>query len=118
MALSNFDELERDLAGFNLAYLTLAVSLIRADRPAASVRLGMSWELCRLLERLTVTELQELAKSTDFVMAPRSSEALQARLMMIRQGSSEVSQILDTVQPLWAEWTESNAGGSEGQNVA
>lgn len=101
MQLTAFEDLERQLADFNLGYLQIAVAMVRADLPAAAARLDIPFDLCRLLERLTHSEISALARSPEVLMAPRSTEALRARLTTIRQGAEEITPILDVAQPLW-----------------
>lgn len=100
--MDEFDAIEREIQSFNFAYLQLLVRMIRVDRPAASVRFSVSFEMCRQLERMTVLEIAELSRSADLVMTIKSHPALNARLIALRQGAdAEVSQLLDAAQSLW-----------------
>ena len=101
MHLSQFDELQGEIESFNLAYLHLAQKLIRADMPSASMRLDIHPDLCRLIEKLSLTEVSALAKSPEFLMTPRCTEVLRARLTMIRQGASEFHGVLSQASYLF-----------------
>ena len=102
MQVTRFEELETELAQLNFTYLQTARGLIQADLFLASIRLDIPVDVCRLLDKLSVTELAELAKSRDLLMAPRCTTALQARLTAIRQGAAERTAVLNATESLWA----------------
>ena len=56
-----------DIKEVNLAYLMLAQSMVRADRPAAIFRLGISEEIADVLHRLTPGQVLKMA-STDMLL--------------------------------------------------
>ena len=52
-----------DIKEVNLAYLMLAQSMVRGDRPAAIFRLGISEEIADILHRLTPGQVLKMASS-------------------------------------------------------
>jgi flagellar transcriptional activator FlhD len=52
-----------DIKEVNLAYLMLAQSMVRGDRPAAIFRLGISEEIADVLHRLTPGQVLKMASS-------------------------------------------------------
>jgi flagellar transcriptional activator FlhD len=56
-----------DIKEVNLAYLMLAQSMVRADRPAAIFRLGISEEIADVIQTLTPGQVLKMA-STDMLL--------------------------------------------------
>lgn len=57
------NEMIAEIRDANLSYLMLAQQMIRADRPTAIFRLGISGDIADLLEKLSAPQLLKLASA-------------------------------------------------------
>ena len=64
-------EMTREIGDINLAYLLLAQKLIKRDRAAAMLRLGITAELAELLVNMSVSQTVKLANSNYLICGPR-----------------------------------------------
>lgn len=70
------DEILNEIRDANLSYLMLAQQLVRADRPAAIFRLGISAEIANLIEQLSTAQLLKLASSNMMLARFRFEDGL------------------------------------------
>lgn len=66
-SLDGTNEASKEIADLNLAYMLLAQKLLRQDRVAAMLRLGINTELADLLIGMSLTQTVKLATS-NFVL--------------------------------------------------
>lgn len=93
-----------DIKEVNLAYLMLAQSLIRADREAALLRLGISEEIADILDRLTPGQVLKMASVDMLLCSFRFDDSLLLNLLSnhdrTRGISSVHAAILAAAQPV------------------
>ncbi|VTU25340.1 MULTISPECIES: flagellar transcriptional regulator FlhD [unclassified Variovorax] len=56
-------EISKEISDINLAYMLLAQKLVKQDRAAAMLRLGVGKELADLLANMSLTQIVKLAAS-------------------------------------------------------
>ena len=61
------EQLSRDIRDFNLSYLMLAQSMIRADKAQALFRLGISAEVADIINGLTAGQLLKVASTNQLM---------------------------------------------------
>jgi flagellar transcriptional activator FlhD len=64
----------KEIADLNLTYMLLAQKLLREDRAAAMLRLGISTEMADLLAAMSMAEIVKLATSNFVLCAFRLDE--------------------------------------------
>ena len=72
----------KEIADLNLTYMLLAQKLLRQDRAAAMLRLGISGEMADLLTGMSPAELVKLATSNFVLCAFRLDDLPGARSMI------------------------------------
>lgn len=72
----------KEIADLNLTYMLLAQKLLRQDRAAAMLRLGISGEMAELLAGMSLAELVKLATSNFVLCAFRLDELPGVRSMI------------------------------------
>lgn len=72
----------REIADLNLNYMLLAQKLLREDRAAATLRLGISNEMADLLAGMSLAEVVKLATSNFVLCAFRLGDLPIARTVM------------------------------------
>lgn len=72
----------KEITDLNLTYLLLAQKLLREDRPAAMLRLGISAEMADLLAGMSLAETVKLAASNFVLCAFRLDELPGVRSML------------------------------------
>jgi flagellar transcriptional activator FlhD len=80
-------EATKEIADLNLTYMLLAQKLLREDRSAAMLRLGVSPEMADLLIGMTLAEVIKISNSNFVLCAFRLDELPIVRSVM--QGSRE-----------------------------
>ncbi len=70
-----------DIKEVNLAYLMLAQSMVRQDRPASIYRLGISEEIAEILDRLTPGQILKMASSDVLLCSFRFDDTLLINLL-------------------------------------
>jgi flagellar transcriptional activator FlhD len=72
----------KEIADLNLTYLLLAQKLLRQDRAAAMLRLGLGAEMADVLVAMSLSEVVKLATSNFVLCAFRLGELPIARTVM------------------------------------
>jgi len=72
----------REISDLNLTYMLLAQKLLREDRAAAMLRLGIGAEMAQLLLAMSMAEVVKLATSNFVLCAFRLDELPIARTVM------------------------------------
>ncbi|HUW26397.1 MAG TPA: flagellar transcriptional regulator FlhD [Gallionella sp.] len=72
----NTMQLQEDIRDINLTYLMLAQQMIKADKPAAIFRLGLSQDLVNVLAGLTPAQVVKMAASNMLLCRFRFDENL------------------------------------------
>jgi flagellar transcriptional activator FlhD len=81
----------KEIADLNLTYMLLAQKLLRQDRAAAMLRLGISGEMAELLAGMSLAELVKLATS-NFVLCAFRLDELPGVRSMIQPGRESALQ--------------------------
>jgi flagellar transcriptional activator FlhD len=89
MKQSDFNEEIREL---NLSYLMIAQQMIREDKAAAMVRLGVGSELADVLERLSIGQVAALATANQLLCRFRLDERALNALLSSYKRSPGLSQ--------------------------
>lgn len=69
------DELNQEIRDLNLSYLMLAQQMIRADKPAAICRLGVSQEIANVIQSLSNAQIMKLASGSTLLTRLRFDDA-------------------------------------------
>ena len=88
----NAADASKEIADLNLTYMLLAQKLLREDRSAAMLRLGISQEMADLLVALSLAEVIKLAASNFVLCAFRLDELPIFRTVMQGVGQSHLQQ--------------------------
>lgn len=72
----NTEQLMSEIREANLGYLLLAQQMIKADRPTALFRLGVSEDLADILEQLTAGQILKMATSNMLLCRMRFDDHL------------------------------------------
>jgi flagellar transcriptional activator FlhD len=83
----------KEIADLNLTYVLLAQKLLRQDRVAAMLRLGISAELADLLIGMSLAQVIKLATSNFVLCAFRLNELPLATLTPQREASLQQSHM-------------------------
>lgn len=81
----------KEIADLNLTYMLLAQKLLRQDRAAAMLRLGISGEMADMLTGMSLAELVKLATS-NFVLCAFRLDELPGVRSMIHPGRESALQ--------------------------
>ncbi|RYF19132.1 MAG: flagellar transcriptional regulator FlhD [Comamonadaceae bacterium] len=81
----------KEIADLNLTYMLLAQKLLRQDRAAAMLRLGISGEMAEMLTGMSLAELVKLATS-NFVLCAFRLDELPGVRSMIQPGRESALQ--------------------------
>lgn len=81
----------KEIADLNLTYMLLAQKLLRQDRAAAMLRLGISGEMAEMLAGMSLAELVKLATS-NFVLCAFRLDELPGVRSMIQPGRESALQ--------------------------
>lgn len=82
-----------DIKEVNLAYLMLAQSMVRSDRPAAIFRLGISDEIADILDRLTPGQILKMAGSDVLLCSFRFNDTLLLNLLANHERERGVAHV-------------------------
>ena len=82
----------KEIADLNLTYMLLAQKLLRQDRAAAMLRLGIGGEMADLLTGMSLAELVKLATSNFVLCAFRLDELPGVRSMIRPDRESALQQ--------------------------
>lgn len=74
MSTTSAAELSKEIVDLNLTYMLLAQKLLREDRVAAMLRLGISAEMADMLLAMSLAEVVKLATSNFVLCAFRLDE--------------------------------------------
>lgn len=88
----NSADASREIADLNLTYMLLAQKLLRDDRSAAMLRLGISPEMSDLLIGMSLAEVIKIATSNFVLCAFRLDELPIFRTVMKGAGQSNLQQ--------------------------
>jgi flagellar transcriptional activator FlhD len=88
----NAADASKEIADLNLTYMLLAQKLLRQDRSAAMLRLGISPEMADLLVALSLAEVIKLAASNFVLCAFRLDDLPIFRTVMQGTGQSHLQQ--------------------------
>ena len=77
----NLTDTHNDIKEVNLSYLMLAQNMVRADRPGAVFRLGISEEIADILDRLTPGQVLKMASSDMLICNFRFDDKLLLSLL-------------------------------------
>ena len=72
----------KEIADLNLTYMLLAQKLLKQDRPAAMLRLGISKELADLMTDMSLSQIIKLASSNFMLFGFRLDELPHAQSLM------------------------------------
>ncbi|MDB5945115.1 MAG: flagellar transcriptional regulator FlhD [Ramlibacter sp.] len=88
----NAADASKEIADLNFTYMLLAQKLLREDKPAAMLRLGISPEMADLLGGMALPELIKIATSNFVLCAFRLDELPIFRTVMQGTGQSTLQQ--------------------------
>lgn len=88
----NSADASKEIADLNLTYMLLAQKLLREDRSAAMLRLGISPEMADLLIGMSLPEVIKIATSNFVLCAFRLDELPIFRTVMQGTGQSSLQQ--------------------------
>ena len=74
MSTTNAAQMSKEIVDLNLTYMLLAQKLLREDRAAAMLRLGISAEMADMLLAMSLAEVVKLATSNFVLCAFRLDE--------------------------------------------
>lgn len=99
----NMNDMSREIRDANLSYLMLAQQMIRADKPTAIYRLGVSQEIADLLESLSTAQVLKLAGGSMMLARFRFDDGAILGMLTSHNKDSVLSQahaaILMAAQP-------------------
>lgn len=65
------DEIAREISDINLAYILLAQKMVKKDKAATMIRLGIGSKLADMLANMTITQIIKLSNSKFLIFSPR-----------------------------------------------
>ena len=65
------DEIAREISDINLAYILLAQKMVKQDKAASMMRLGIGSKLADMLANMSITQIIKLANSKFLIFSPR-----------------------------------------------
>lgn len=65
------DEIAREISDINLAYILLAQKLVKQDKAASMMRLGIGSKLADMLANMSITQIIKLSNSKFLIFSPR-----------------------------------------------
>ena len=68
------DEITREISEINLAYILLAQKMVKQDKAASMIRLGIGGKLADMLANMTITQLIKLSNSKFLIFSPRLND--------------------------------------------
>jgi flagellar transcriptional activator FlhD len=68
---ANYDEISREIGDINLAYMLLAQKMVKQDKAASMIRLGIGSELADMLANMSIAQVIKLANSKFLLFGPR-----------------------------------------------
>ena len=89
----NTTEIHNEVREVNLAYLMLAQQLLRADRDAATYRLGIGADVAELIERLTPGQVLRMASSNMLLCRFRFDDAMLLDLLSNHQRDAGLARM-------------------------
>ncbi|SFM65345.1 flagellar transcriptional regulator FlhD [Variovorax sp. OV329] len=69
IALNN--EIAREINDINLAYILLAQKMVKQDKAASMIRLGIGTKLADMLANMSITQIIKLSNSKFLIFSPR-----------------------------------------------
>ncbi len=89
----NADHFLNDIRDANLSYLVLAQAMIRADKPTALFRLGLSEEVADMIVQLTPQQLVRVAARNGMLCAFRFDDELIWGLLTDRHDPRQAQEL-------------------------
>lgn len=86
------DQMMAEIREVNLTYLMLAQQMLRADKPAAIYRLGISQDLAGIVESLTSGQLLKMAASSMLLCRFRFDDRLIVEMLTSHSKYRAMSQ--------------------------
>jgi len=74
------EEITREISDINLAYILLAQKMVKQDRAASMIRLGISGKLADMLANMTITQIIKLSNSKFLIFSPRLNDEATAHV--------------------------------------
>lgn len=65
------DEIAREISDINLAYILLAQKMVKQDKAASMIRLGIGTKLADMLANMSITQIIKLSNSKFLIFSPR-----------------------------------------------
>ena len=65
------DEISREMSDINLAYMLLAQKMVKQDKAASMIRLGIGCQLADMLANMSIAQVIKLANSKFLLFGPR-----------------------------------------------
>ncbi len=100
----NIMQLQESIRDINLTYLMLAQQMIKADKPAAIFRLGISQDLVEVIDNLSPPQIIKMASSNMLLCRFRFDENLLLNMVVDYSKDRMMSQahaaILMSAQPV------------------
>ena len=100
----------KEIADLNLTYMLLAQKLLRQDRAAAMLRLGISGEMADLLLAMSLAETMKIASSNFVLCAFRLDEAPLVRTVLQGERQAGLQQAHIAIVLAGAQHQASAAG--------
>lgn len=74
------DEIAREISDINLAYILLAQKMVKQDKAASMIRLGIGGKLADMLANMTITQIIKLSNSKFLIFSPRLNDEASAHV--------------------------------------
>jgi len=68
------EEIAREISDINLAYILLAQKMVKQDKAASMIRLGIGSKLADMLANMTITQIIKLSNSKFLIFSPRLND--------------------------------------------
>ena len=68
------EEITREISDINLAYILLAQKMVKQDKAASMIRLGIGSKLADMLANMTITQIIKLSNSKFLIFSPRLND--------------------------------------------
>jgi flagellar transcriptional activator FlhD len=73
-SVASNDEIAREIGDINLAYILLAQKMVKQDKAASMMRLGIGSKLADMLANMTITQIIKLSNSKFLIFSPRLTD--------------------------------------------
>ena len=68
------DEIAREISDINLAYILLAQKMVKQDKAASMIRLGIGTKLADMLANMSISQIIKLSNSKFLIFSPRLND--------------------------------------------